>query len=154
MKNWLTVKDPDAGKDWRQVETGTTEDEMVGCHQWLNGHEFEQALGVDDGQGSLECCSPWGHKESDTTEQLNWTELWPKQDITPWPEKAAHRGWLHWRAPACYLESTFPVPKLWLPPPPPRILRPMDKKLLEFLKSFKYKEQWLDSDQTPPTPPI
>ena len=74
-KNWLTGKDPDAGKDWRQEEKGTTEDEMVGWHHRLDGHEFEQALGVSDGQGSLVCCSPWGHKESDMTEQLNWTEL-------------------------------------------------------------------------------
>ena len=63
--------DPDAGKDWGQEENGMTEDEMVGWHQWLDGHEFEQALGVSDGQRSLACYSPWGHKESDTTEQLN-----------------------------------------------------------------------------------
>ena len=74
-KNWLIGKDPDAGKDWGQEEKGTTEDEMVGWHHRLNGHEFEQAPGVGDGQGGLVCCSPWGHKESDTTEQLNWTEL-------------------------------------------------------------------------------
>ena len=67
-----TGKDPDAGKDWRQEEKGTSEDEMVRWHHWLNGREFEQALGVGDGQGSLACCSPWGCKESDTTEQLNW----------------------------------------------------------------------------------
>ena len=72
-KNWLTGKDPDAGKDWRQEEEGTTEDEMVGWHHQLDGHDFEQALGVDDGQGSLACCSPWGHQELDTTERLNWT---------------------------------------------------------------------------------
>ena len=69
-KNWLIGKDPDAGKDWRQ-EKGTTEDEMVRWHHRLDGLEFEQALGVGDRQGSLWCCSPWGHKESDTTEQLN-----------------------------------------------------------------------------------
>ena len=63
-KNWLTGKDPDAGKDRRQ-EKGMTEDEMVGWHHWLDGHEFEQALGVGDGQGSLVCCSPWGCKELD-----------------------------------------------------------------------------------------
>ena len=74
-KNWLTGKDPDARKDWRQEEKGTKEDEMVGWHYRLDGHEFEQALGVGDGQGSLACCSPWGHKESDMTEQLNWTKL-------------------------------------------------------------------------------
>ena len=71
-KNWLIGKDPDSGKDWRQEE-GTTEDEMIGWHPWLDGHEFEQALGVGDGQEGLACCSPCGHKESDTTEQLNWT---------------------------------------------------------------------------------
>ena len=70
----LFWKHPDAGKDWRQEEKGTTEDEMVGWHHWLDRHEFKQALGVGDGQGSLMCCSPWGHKESDTTEQLDWTE--------------------------------------------------------------------------------
>ena len=63
VKNWLTGKDPNAGKDWRQEEKGTIEDEMVGWHHWLEGYEFEQALGVGDGQGSLACCSPWGHKE-------------------------------------------------------------------------------------------
>ena len=64
-------KDHDAGKDWRREEKGTTEDEMVGWHHWLDGHEFEQDFGVGDGQGSLACCSPWGCKESDMTEQLN-----------------------------------------------------------------------------------
>ena len=73
VKNWLIGKDPDAGKDWRQEEKGMTEDKMVGWHHWLNGHEFEQAPGVGDGQGSLAHCSPWGHKESDTTEKLNWS---------------------------------------------------------------------------------
>ena len=58
VKNWLTGKDPDAGKDWRWEEKGMTEDEMIGWHHWLNGHEFEQALGVGDGQGGLACCSP------------------------------------------------------------------------------------------------
>ena len=68
------LKRPDAGKDWGQAEKGITEDEMVGWHQWLNGHKFGWTLGVGDGQGGLACCSPWGRKESDTTEQLNWTE--------------------------------------------------------------------------------
>ena len=70
-KNWLTGKDPDTGKDWRQ-EKGTTEDEMIGWHHWLNGHEFEQTLGIGDGQGGLACCSPWGRKESDSIERLHF----------------------------------------------------------------------------------
>ena len=74
-KNWLIWKDPNAGKDWRQEKKGTTDDEMIGWHHWLNGCEFEQAPGVGDGQESLACCSPWGHKESDMTEQLNRTDL-------------------------------------------------------------------------------
>ena len=74
LKNWLTGKDSDTGKDWRQEEKGTSGDEMVRWHHWLNGHEFEQAPGVGDGQGSLACCSPWGHKELDMTERLNWTD--------------------------------------------------------------------------------
>ena len=72
-KSWLIWKDPDAWKDWRWEEKGTTEDEMVGWHHRLNGHEFEETLGVGDGQGGLECCHPWGRKELDTTERLNWT---------------------------------------------------------------------------------
>ena len=71
VKWGLISKDPDAGKDWRQEEKGTTKDKMVGRHHWLNGHEFEQALGDDEGQGSLACCSPWGNKELDMTEWLN-----------------------------------------------------------------------------------
>ena len=74
-KNWLIGKDPDTGKDWRREEKGMTGDETVGWHHWLDGHEFEQAQGVGDGQGSLVCYSPWGRKESDMTEWLNWTEL-------------------------------------------------------------------------------
>ena len=75
MKNWLVGKDTDDGKDWRQEEKGTTEDEMVGWHHRLYGHEFGWTPGVGDGQGSLVCYSPWGRKESDMTEWLNWTEL-------------------------------------------------------------------------------
>ena len=70
-KRWLITKDPDAGKDWRQEEKEMTEDEMVGWYHWLTGHEFEQAPGDGKGRRSLACCSPWGCKESDTTEQLN-----------------------------------------------------------------------------------
>ena len=82
VKNWLLGKDPDAGKDWGQEEKGTTEDEMAGWHQWLNGHGFGWTPGVGDGQGGLACCGSWGRKESDTTEWLNWTELFMK-DIRP-----------------------------------------------------------------------
>ena len=85
VKSWLLRKDPDAGKDWRQEEKGMTEDGMVGCFHWLYGHEFEQAPRVGDGQGSLVCCSPWGCKELDMTEWLNWTEL--KANIPVWHEE-------------------------------------------------------------------
>ena len=66
-KNWLIRKDSESGKDWGQEEKGTTEDEMVGWHHRLNGHKFEQILGDNEGQGSLVCCSLWGHKKSDMT---------------------------------------------------------------------------------------
>ena len=75
-KNWLIWKDPDAGKDWRREEKGTTEEEMVCWHHWLHGHEFEKVPRVCDGQGSLLCCRSWGCKQSDSTEWLNWTECW------------------------------------------------------------------------------
>ena len=76
-KNWLIWKDPDAGKDWGQEEKGTTEDEMVGWHHRLNGHEFGWALGIDVGQGGLACCSSWGHEQRvghDWVTELNWTQ--------------------------------------------------------------------------------
>ena len=72
VKNWLIRTDLDVGKDWRQEDMGKAEDQIFGWYHWLNGHEFEQALGFGDGQGSLACYSPWGHKESDMTEWLNW----------------------------------------------------------------------------------
>ena len=71
LNRWLFVNVSDAGKDWGHEEKGVKEDEMVGWHHQLNGHEFEQALGGGDGQGILACCSPWGYKESDTTERLD-----------------------------------------------------------------------------------
>ena len=71
VKSQLIGKDPDAGNDWGQEEKGMTEDEMVGWHHQLDGHEFEQAPGDSGGQGGLTCCSPWGRKKSDTTERLN-----------------------------------------------------------------------------------
>ena len=73
-KNWLIEKDPDAEKDWKQKEKGMAEDEMVKWCHWLNGHEFEQAPRIGDGQGGLPCCSPWDQKELYTTEQQNWTD--------------------------------------------------------------------------------
>ena len=98
MKSWLIRKDPDAGRDWGQEEKGTTEDEMAGWHHRLDGHEFEWTQRVGDGQGGLACCSSWGCKESDTTEQLNWTELtlflsqdWI-QDTTPYLGTFLFRG--------------------------------------------------------------
>ena len=75
VKNWLTGKDPGAGKDWRWEDKGMTKDEMAGWHCWLDGHEFEQTREVGDGQGSLACCSPWGCKKLNITEWLNWTVL-------------------------------------------------------------------------------
>ena len=74
-KSWFTGKDPDAGKNWRREEKGMAEDEMVAWHHWLIGHVFGWTPGVGDGQGGLVCCSSWGRKESDRTEQLNWIEL-------------------------------------------------------------------------------
>ena len=74
-KSWLIGKDPDAGKDWGQEEKGMREDEMVGWHHWLNGHGFGWTPAVGYGQGGLACCGSWGHRESDMTEWLKWTEL-------------------------------------------------------------------------------
>ena len=86
VKNWLIRKDPYAGKDWRHEEKGTTEDEMVGWHHRLNGHESEQAPSVGDGCEILARCSPWGCKELDMTEWLNWTQLnWKVRDwVNEW----------------------------------------------------------------------
>ena len=70
-----SLEKTDAGRDWGQEEKGTTEDEMAGWHHWLDGCESGWTLGVGDGQGGLACCDSWGRKESDMTEQLNWTEL-------------------------------------------------------------------------------
>ena len=74
-KSWLIGKDSDAGRDWGQEEKGTTEDEMAGWHHWLNGHASDWTPGVGDGQGGLACCDSWGHKESDMTERLIWSDL-------------------------------------------------------------------------------
>ena len=114
------------GKVWRQEEKGMTEDEMAGWHHPLDGHKSEQTLGVGDGQGSLMCCSPWGHKESDMTEWLNWTNpppsscrpepfnfwpglrlmerLWPMEILRAdplrlWVSKSGVRPWPHFNRP-------------------------------------------------------
>ena len=91
-KSWLIGKDPDAGRDWGQEEKGTTENEMAEWHHRLDGQEFGWTLGVGDGQGSLACYDSWGHKESDTTERLNWTELRPTDS---WKETTL--SLLNWR---------------------------------------------------------
>ena len=85
-KSWLIGKDSDAGRDWGQEEKGMTEDEMAGWHHWLDGRESEWTPGVGDGQGGLACCDPWGRKESDMTEWLNWTE-WTNIPLLPRKEK-------------------------------------------------------------------
>ena len=73
-KSWLIGKDCDAGRDWGQEEKGMTEDEMAGWHHWLDAREFEWTPGIGDGHGGLVCCGSWGRRESDMTEQLNWTD--------------------------------------------------------------------------------
>ena len=109
VKSWLIWKDRDAGKDWRQEEKGTTEDEMVGWHHWLNGHGFGWTPEVGDGWGDLACCGSWGCKESDTTERLNWTEsrhclnhlnLWwfGTEQIKKENTRLLFLGWLKWKA--------------------------------------------------------
>ena len=102
VKNWLTGKHPDAEKDKRSEEKGITEDEMVGWHHWLDGHEFEQALGVGDGLGRLAYFSPQGRKALDTTEWLNWT------DETP----VGLPSWLSGKEPTCQCKRCSSVPGL------------------------------------------
>ena len=134
MKNWLIWKDPDAGKDWRQEEKGTTEDEVVGWHHRLNGHKFGLTPGVGDGQGSLACCSPWGQRESDMTEQLNWTEsisqhVLLKNDDISW-RKGCESGRAEglWAKCAfcvislCFLDFSPPVWEAWVVKPLPLFL--------------------------------
>ena len=101
-KSRLTGKDSNAGKDWGQEGKGTTEDEMVGWHHRLNGHEFEQTPGDGEGQRSSACCSPWGHKESDTTEQLNryvstWVDIKTHDLIVISPIPVLHQKVVHSR---------------------------------------------------------
>ena len=96
-KSWLIGKDPDAGRDWGQEEKGTTEDEMAGWHHWLYGRESEWTPGVGDGQGGLACYDSWGHKESDTTERLNWLTNWCWERLKVGGE-GDDRGWDGWMA--------------------------------------------------------
>ena len=105
VKKWLIWKDPDSGKDWRWEEKGTTEDEMIGWHPWLYGHESEQAPGVGDGQGSLACCSPRCHKELDTTEQLNWR----RERMDTWRER-----WLKLDWNKSFEKATFQFSRTWV----------------------------------------
>ena len=109
VKSWLIWKDPDSEKDWEQEEKGQTEDEMVGWHHQLNGHEFGWTLGVGDGQGGLACCGSQGRKESDTTERLKWTEL--------------HMLGLQWKLKLC-LDLCFLSLMIWL--------------VLNYLSGFNY----------------
>ena len=87
------LKRPWSWKDRRREVKGMTEDDMVGWHHQLDGHDFEQAPGVGDGQGSLACCSPWGCKELDTTERLNWTFMYQILRIEKWSMISALKGW-------------------------------------------------------------
>ena len=93
-KRWLNGKDSDAGRDWGQEEKGMTEDEMAGWHHRLDGCEFEWTLGDGDGQGGLAYCDSWSCKESDTTEQLNWTGVWDSKlfigAVWWWGHNSAH----------------------------------------------------------------
>ena len=84
VKCWLTGKVSDAGRDWGQKEKGTTEDEMAGCHHQLDGREFEWTPGDGDGQGGLACCNSLGHKESDMTEWLIWSDLMFDLTVASW----------------------------------------------------------------------
>ena len=107
VKSWLIGKDPDAGSNWGQDEKGTPEDEMTGWHHWLNGHEFGWTLGVGDGQGGLACCDSWGHKESDMTETLHWTEWIEISKFTPHPHTLfifLHSTW-HFVTFVCFFYS-------------------------------------------------
>ena len=123
-KNWLIGKDPGAGKDWRREGKGTTEDEMVGWHHWLNGHESEQAPEVGEVQGSLVCCSPLGHKESDTTEWLNWTDVFRNRfyDLNPCISSYLEKHYiLHGDIRFSWLTETFwkmSASWHWTPPSP------------------------------------
>ena len=111
-KNWLIGKDPDAGKDWRQEETGMTKNEMVGWHHRLNRHEFEQATGDSDGQGSLTCCRLWGHKvRHDWVTELNWLNRIKIKPMCSWSQ-----GWSHLMERADLSPTPTPPAQLTLVP--------------------------------------
>ena len=124
-KNWLIGKDPDAGKDWRLEEKGTTEDEIVGWHHRLNGHEFEQASGLGDGQGSLACCSPWDHRVGhDWATELNWSLC--AGLLTKWPPCRKVSAWVLHNIPeqglATTARGTWPAWFLFQEGPEPRMI--------------------------------
>ena len=97
VKIQLIGKDPDAGKGWGQEEKGTTEDEMIGWHHWLNGHECGQTLGDSEGQGSLTCWASWGSKESDTTEWTTMTtHVSEKKVLGSEPRRSGSRAEMQW----------------------------------------------------------
>ena len=109
--NRLISGNPEAGKDWRQEKKATTEDEMVGWHHRRDRHEFEQAPGVGDGQGSLTCCSPWGHKESDMTEWQIWAELKSRR-ASMCPALKGFPGGSDGKESACSAEDAGSIPGL------------------------------------------
>ena len=138
VKSWLIGKDSDTGRDWGQEEKGMTEDEMAGWHHWLNGCEFEWTPGVGDGQGGLACCDSWGCKESDTTEQLNWTELVWVRDIDT--ETRETRNTLLKGTLVFYSNISIPSPP---PPYPHKIpiryhLRSQDGRRLKHLTDWAF----------------
>ena len=120
-KSWLIGKDSDAGRDWGREEKGMTEDKMAGWHHGLDGCKLEWTLGVGDRQGDLACCSSWGHKESDTTERLNWTEpwhLWTWFYLLLFPQSLLHQLF------PLFLKSSIIISLHWLLlPPATNILR-------------------------------
>ena len=114
MKSQLTGKDPDAEKNWMQEEKGRTEDETVGWHHWLNGHEFEQTPGDGEGQGNLACCSLWGHKESHTTQWLNNNnKTWILPCITFWFSSLHCTAFKKEKFPRIENAYSFLMPKEW-----------------------------------------
>ena len=119
-KTSLIGKDPDAGKDWRQEEE-MTEDEMVGWHHQLNGHEFEHTPGNNQGQGNLRCCSPWGHKELDMTEWLHHNKTFndghsDRCDVVPHCSFDSHLSdnWAYFLVPAGHLYIFFEEMSAWV----------------------------------------